>query len=183
MGKGSASLLKNSIFALFGSASKITGSIGTGVAHLSMDEAYQRERLQKRQKEADNVFSGLGQGFLALGGGVVSGVSGIVTQPIKGAQDGGAEGFFKGLGRGLVGAVVKPAVGVLDFASRTTEGIRNAPDAGEKIAPVRPPRHFPHDRSLRVRQKAMFYTAVRHSNCVSAVFIGACGNGALLTNS
>jgi hypothetical protein len=136
---------------VFGSASKIVGSLGSGVARLAFDDEYTQLRNLQRQKRADNVLEGVGQGLLALGGGVVSGVSGIVTQPIKGAQQGGAEGFFVGLGRGLMGVVVKPAVGVLDLASRTTEGIKNTPEmlADERVEPRRAPRFFAPDRVLR----------------------------------
>jgi len=35
----------------------------------------------------------------------------------SGAKQGGALGFAKGVGRGLVGVVVKPVVGVVDAAS------------------------------------------------------------------
>lgn len=63
-------------------------------------------------------------------------------KPIEGAETGGAVGFFKGVGKGLVGfvitprysgksiayrlcsssAVTKPVVGVFDLASNVTEG-------------------------------------------------------------
>jgi hypothetical protein len=43
-------------------------------------------------------------------------------KPIEGAESGGALGFFKGVGQGLVGAVTKPVVGVFDLASNVTEG-------------------------------------------------------------
>ena len=45
--------------------------------------------------------------------------------PIKGAQDDGVVGFFKGVGKGLVGVVAKPTAGVVDFASNTLQGIGN----------------------------------------------------------
>lgn len=35
------------------------------------------------------------------------------------------EGFFKGVGKGLMGAVFKPVTGVMDLASKTAEGIKN----------------------------------------------------------
>lgn len=41
-------------------------------------------------------------------------MSGIFTAPVSGAKKGGMGGFFKGVGKGLVGAVVKPVVGVTD---------------------------------------------------------------------
>ena len=41
-----------------------------------------------------------------------------------GAKKSGAKGFFKGMGKGLVGVVAKPVGGVVDFASSTLEGIK-----------------------------------------------------------
>ena len=34
-------------------------------------------------------------------------------------------GFVKGAAKGLAGLVVKPVTGIIDFASKTTEGIKN----------------------------------------------------------
>lgn len=34
-------------------------------------------------------------------------------------------GFFKGVAQGITGVVVKPVTGVIDFASKTTEGLKN----------------------------------------------------------
>ena len=85
---------------------------------MSFDDDYQQERARNKGKRAGNVLEGMGVGLMELGSGsippvvcdmclnlpgVVNGVSGIVTQPIKGAQQGGAEGFFKGVGKGLLG--------------------------------------------------------------------------------
>ena len=49
-----------------------------------------------------------------IAGGITSGVAGIFKAPVSGATQGGVEGFFKGVGKGLAGAVVKPVVGVTD---------------------------------------------------------------------
>lgn len=56
------------------------------------------------------------QGASNITGGIASGVGGIFTAPVKGAKSAGVGGFFKGVGKGLVGAVVKPVVGVSDAA-------------------------------------------------------------------
>lgn len=48
----------------------------------------------------------------------------MVMQPIKGAKDGGALGFFKGVGKGMVGLVTRPTGGVVDFASSTLEAVK-----------------------------------------------------------
>lgn len=41
-----------------------------------------------------------------------------------GAQKEGAAGFFKGVGKGLVGAVARPTGGIIDMASSTFQGIK-----------------------------------------------------------
>lgn len=46
-------------------------------------------------------------------------------QPIQNAKKDGALGFFKGTALGLAGLVVKPVTGIIDFASKTTQGIKN----------------------------------------------------------
>ena len=48
-----------------------------------------------------NLGQGLIKGGKGLFKGIVSGVTGIVTKPIEGAKAEGAEGFFKGVGKGI----------------------------------------------------------------------------------
>ena len=50
-----------------------------------------------------HVVFGMTSGAASFVHGLTSGVEGIVKQPLKGAQQAGVEGFFKGLGKGLVG--------------------------------------------------------------------------------
>jgi len=74
---------------------------------------------------------------------VCQGVTGIVTQPVKGFSKGGARGALKGVGKGLVGVVVKPVAGLVDMVAYTSEGIRNTPEFMSKrgvIVRVRLPR-------------------------------------------
>lgn len=42
----------------------------------------------------------------------------------EGAKKEGAAGFFKGIGKGLVGAVAGPTGGIIDMASSTFQGIQ-----------------------------------------------------------
>lgn len=35
-------------------------------------------------------------------------------------------GIFKGVAKGVTGLVIKPMTGIVDFASKTTEGLKNA---------------------------------------------------------
>ena len=50
-----------------------------------------------------------------LGLGVYDALSGIVTQPIKGAREGGQQGMYKGIGKGLGGLLFKPLAGVFQL--------------------------------------------------------------------
>ncbi len=43
-----------------------------------------------------------------------------------GAQKEGAAGFFKGVGKGLVGALTRPTGGIIDMASSTFQGIKRS---------------------------------------------------------
>jgi len=111
-----------------------------------MDKEYSRQRDIKKQRKAKHVGEGLLFGFRDLLQGTFEGVTGIVTQPVKGAIEGGVEGFFKGVGRGLVGVVAKPTVGAIDLVTRTTEGIKNTTTLlDEKKERKRYPRTFGND--------------------------------------
>jgi sterol 3beta-glucosyltransferase len=50
--------------------------------------------------------------LLTFGYGFYDGITGIVTQPIKGAKEGGTLGFAKGLAKGTVGLVTKTGAGM-----------------------------------------------------------------------
>jgi len=59
--------------------------------------------------------TGLASGFKVAGKefglGLYDGLSGLVTQPMKGAEKEGGMGFVKGVGKGVSGFLVKPAAG------------------------------------------------------------------------
>jgi hypothetical protein len=46
-----------------------------------------------------------------FGYGVFDGITGLVTQPLKGAEKEGMQGLIKGFGKGIGGIVAKPAAG------------------------------------------------------------------------
>ncbi|KAF0695189.1 Aste57867_13953 [Aphanomyces stellatus] len=122
--KGTESLVKNSVYGTFNAASKLTGSISTGLATLSMDKVYIQSRTNRPKKDGPtNVGAGLLLGTKQLGQGILAGVSGIITQPAMGAYHNGLTGFVEGVGKGIIGAAVKPTAGILDLAAQTTAGI------------------------------------------------------------
>jgi hypothetical protein len=92
----------------------------------------------------DDARLQLGHGFLqgmtSMGKGIFDGVTGLVTQPVKGAKEEGAKGFLKGFGKGIIGIATKPVAGVIDMASKTTEGITSHAAAlrgKQAVEPVR----------------------------------------------
>ena len=80
------------------------------------------------RSKALTPVDGLAKGFAALGGSLVKGLTGVVTEPIRGASEKGAEGFFSGMGKGLLGVVFKPIGGVLEFGGKVGEGFVNTPE-------------------------------------------------------
>ena len=59
----------------------------------------------------------------AFASSVSSGVTGLASDPIEGVQEGGAGGFFKGVGRGVLGFVTKPIGGAFDMLSLAFTGV------------------------------------------------------------
>jgi vacuolar protein sorting-associated protein 13A/C len=149
--KGAASFVKKTVFGFSDSVTKVTSSIGKGLSAATLDSEYQkRRRMNQRRNKPRHAIYGVTAGAEALASSIASGVEGVVMKPIEGAESEGALGFFKGVGKGLVGAVTKPAVGFFDLASNLSEGVRNTTtvfDRPERER-IRWPRHVPPDRVL-----------------------------------
>ncbi|XP_073908196.1 intermembrane lipid transfer protein VPS13A isoform X3 [Castor canadensis] len=148
MALGFKALVGGAVGGLAGAASKITSAMAKGVAAMTMDEDYQQKRREAMNKQPAGLREGITRGGKGLVSGFVSGITGIVTKPIKGAQKEGAAGFFKGVGKGLVGAVARPTGGIIDMASSTFQGIKRATETFE-VESLRPPRFFNEDGVIR----------------------------------
>ncbi len=72
--------------------------------------------------ENKDVIDGIGSAGGSLARGLSDGVSGLIKNPIRGAERGGFTGFAKGVGTGMLGLVVKPVVGVTDAATDLLQG-------------------------------------------------------------
>jgi hypothetical protein len=121
------------------------------VSKLTFDSEYQNQMASREKAQNVSTFFGacvlasdhreqLGHGFMqgmtSMGKGIFDGVTGLVMQPVKGAKEDGAKGFFKGFGKGIIGIATKPVAGVIDMASKTTEGITSQASSlrGKKAA-------------------------------------------------
>uniref|UniRef100_A0A2C9KC68 Intermembrane lipid transfer protein VPS13-like C-terminal domain-containing protein n=1 Tax=Biomphalaria glabrata TaxID=6526 RepID=A0A2C9KC68_BIOGL len=146
---GVRSLFGHAVGGAAGAVSRITGTLGKGLAALTLDDDYQKKRREQLNKRPATASEGFARGGKGLVMGVFDGVTGIVRKPVEGAKQEGVTGFFKGVGKGLVGVVTRPTSGVVDFASSTLEGVRRITDFTDEIHRLRPARRFNKDGIVR----------------------------------
>lgn len=152
LAKGGLSFVKKSVFGLSDSFAKVTGSLAKGLAVATMDKQFQeRRRLNQRRNRPKHALYGFKSGADSFFDSFTSGVTGIAAAPIEGAAKEGAGGFFKGLGRGVIGLPTKTAIGLFDLASNVSEGIRNTTTVfdADGLEKVRLPRSISYDHVVR----------------------------------
>ncbi|MCP9261143.1 Vacuolar protein sorting-associated protein 13A [Dirofilaria immitis] len=132
-----------------GAVSRIAGTLGKGVAALTLDEEYQRKRQQMMNRRPKTIGEGVARGAKGVGQGLYEGVAGVVSKPLAGARSGGAGGFAKGLSLGLVGIITRPLSGAVDFASSTLDAVRSATVGMDEMKPLRPSRVIFSDNIVR----------------------------------
>ncbi|RKP35136.1 hypothetical protein BJ085DRAFT_22499, partial [Dimargaris cristalligena] len=126
LARGTYSLFSKTVYGFSDSFSKFAESVSKGLSVATLDKSYQdRRRISRTRNRPRHALYGVSQGATSFASSVASGITGVVMQPIQGAEKEGLGGFFKGVGKGLVGVVTKPMVGVFDLASHVTEGIKN----------------------------------------------------------
>ncbi|KAG7665092.1 VPS13 [[Candida] subhashii] len=144
--KGGLSFLKKSVFGFSDSLAKVTGSIAKGLTVATMDQKFQeRRRLNTKRNKPKHALYGFASGANSFIDSIASGVTGVATAPIEGAAEEGAVGFFKGLGKGVIGLPTKAAIGIFDLASNVSEGIKNTTTVFDnaELDKVRLPRFIP----------------------------------------
>ncbi|XP_068584903.1 intermembrane lipid transfer protein VPS13C isoform X2 [Cebidichthys violaceus] len=146
---GVRSLLGHTVGGAAGMVSRITGSVGKGLAAITMDKEYQQKRREEINRPPKDFGESLAKGGKGLLKGLVGGVTGIVTKPVEGAKKEGAAGFFKGIGKGLVGVVARPTGGIVDMASSTFQGIQRVAESTEEVTKLRPVRLIREDGIIR----------------------------------
>lgn len=76
----------------------------------------------------------LNEGARMLGWGLAQGVTGVVRDPLLGAEKDGFKGCMKGVMTGVVGVITKPASSAFGFASNMATGIGdNIMEMGDRI--------------------------------------------------
>lgn len=124
--KGATSFVKKSVFGFSDSMAKFTGSMSKGLAAATLDKEFQdQRRMSKSRNRPKHALYGITAGGNAFANSLASGIGGLARHPLQGAEKEGVAGFFKGVGKGVLGLATKPAIGAFDLASNLAEGVRN----------------------------------------------------------
>ena len=118
--KGATSFVKKSVFGFSDSMAKFTGSMSKGLAAATLDKEFQdQRRMSKSRNRPKHALYGITAGGNAFANSLASGIGGLARHPLQGAEKEGLQGFFKGVGKGVLGLATKPAIGAFDLASST----------------------------------------------------------------
>ena len=132
IGKGVSSLFSGIVGGTADSATKITGSLLNATKMIQGEKNDNNLNIKKEEEPKGlfgGAFSGLKKGFNEI----TKGVSGIVTKPIEGTKKEGIGGFFKGIGKGVMGVALAPVNTVLTVGNETTKGISNSKLISNKV--------------------------------------------------
>ncbi|GIY88827.1 vacuolar protein sorting-associated protein 13 [Caerostris extrusa] len=173
LARGAQSLLGHVIGGSAGAISLVTGSLGQTFSVLTFDEDYRKKRQQRMQLRSNSLPEAICTATKSFVMGVVLGLSGVIVQPITVTfhnvsesslltnyfsfcicvirrPAGGCRRLFRGIGKGLLGLITKPAGGVMDMVSMAFDGIRRAAEMGESVVlRMRLPRYINPAEGLR----------------------------------
>jgi hypothetical protein len=135
--RGTESLARHTVGGLADSASLLMETFAKYMAVVTLDRRYAQKRdrrrsLRNRCETRVTLAGGVESGFSKLIQGFREGVTGVVRAPIRGAEKRGLEGFAKGLGKGLLGLLVKPIIGITDAATDVMIGVKSTVEYKEE---------------------------------------------------
>lgn len=145
---GTQSLARGVFVGVVRGAANVTEVVNSNLAGLTADDQFLDERKAHQRMLTDAMSRGetnrdfrdsLCLAGASIGRGVRSGAYGIWEQPAHYASKHGPLGFVKGVGKALVGAIVKPVVGVGDAAVLVMNHVSDA-TSDKQIIPKIPKR-------------------------------------------
>ena len=122
---GTQSLARGVFVGVVRGAANVTDAVNSNLAGLTADDNFIDERRTHQRRLTDAMSRGVSSrtfqdslniAYASVARGLKSGALGIVEQPAIYASKHGPIGFLKGIGKALVGVVVKPVVGLGDGA-------------------------------------------------------------------
>ncbi|EFA82683.1 vacuolar protein sorting-associated protein 13 family protein [Heterostelium album PN500] len=154
---GSKSLAKHTVYGLFDSGTKFSSSAAKALSTLSMDQQYILERQYISAEAPGNAIQGFSLGGRIFVISLQRGFTGIFRLPYYGGKEGGFVGGLQGVGKGIVGIVLKPLAGSFDFVSKSCEGVKNSTHLNMERKRIRYPRPLFSDTPLKVYDEAEAY--------------------------
>ena len=135
--RGTGSLARHAVGGFADSASLLTETFSKNMAVLTLDRRYAQKRdrgssLRQNDESLMTLAVGVESGFIKLVKGFRDGVTGVVKAPMRGAEKRGIEGFAKGVGKGLLGLLVKPMIGISDAATDVMIGVKSSVEKGSE---------------------------------------------------
>ncbi len=145
---GTRNLVVSVVGGAAGAVSKVTQAISKGLATLTLDHSYQNARIQRKEIQSQTTPEIVASGKNAVKD-IVEGVKGVVKKSMKGTKHEGAKGLVKGLGKGFLGLVGRPASGVTDLTSNSFKLIKRVAIDEQIVHRIRNPRHIGSDGLVR----------------------------------
>ncbi|OAQ97272.1 hypothetical protein LLEC1_02010 [Akanthomyces lecanii] len=96
--------------------------LGLAKGFRNMPRLYNDDLVRPVEKVTD-LSSGIKVAGKELGYGFFDGISGLVMQPLHGAEKDGAVGLVKGFGKGIGGLILKPAAGIFGLPGYAMQGV------------------------------------------------------------
>ncbi|PBP25882.1 UDP-Glycosyltransferase/glycogen phosphorylase [Diplocarpon rosae] len=97
-------------------------SLGIARGFHNAPKLYGDDTVRPQEKVTD-FQSGLKAAGKEFGYGMFDGITGLITQPLRGAEKEGAAGLIKGIGKGIGGLILKPGAAVWGIPGYTFMGI------------------------------------------------------------
>ena len=145
---GTQSLARNLVLGISQGAANVTDVVNSNLTSLTDREFIEERKAHRRMlAEAINRSSGnrsIHDSVVRAGSSISmalrSGAKGIIDQPSKYASEHGTVGFIQGIGQGLIGAIVKPVIGIGDAAVLVMQHVSDV--TSEKMPLIRNPRRL-----------------------------------------
>lgn len=145
---GTQSLARGVFVGVVRGAANVTEVVNSNLAGLTADDDFIDERKAHQRMLTDAMSRGVTNRTLndslvlagaSIARGLRSGAFGIVDMPTRYASKHGPVGFAKGMGKAIIGAIVKPVVGVGDAAALLMNHMSDATST-TKVLPKIPKR-------------------------------------------
>ncbi|XP_054840360.1 intermembrane lipid transfer protein VPS13B [Eublepharis macularius] len=130
--RGTTSFVKHISKGTLTSITNLATSLARNMDRLSLDEEHYNRQEEWRRQLPENLGEGLRQGLSRLGISLLGAIAGIVDQPMQNFQKTSeaqasaghkAKGVISGVGKGIMGVLVKPIGGAAELVSQTGYGI------------------------------------------------------------